>query len=90
MGAYISAPTELSYKAAMDPSNPDRDEWMLATKDEIESLRAHGTWVLTSLPHRQRILSGRWLFVKKNGAYWIGGALQSSFCCEGFFAETWG
>ena len=26
VGAYISAPTELSYKAAMDPSNPERDQ----------------------------------------------------------------
>ena len=43
LGAYIAAPTELSYKAAMDPTNPERDQWMLAMKDEIESLRAHGT-----------------------------------------------
>ena len=36
VGAYISAPTELSYKAAMDPTNPERDQWMMM-KDEIES-----------------------------------------------------
>jgi len=43
VGAYISAPTELSYKAAMDPTNPERDQWLLDMKDEMESLRAHGT-----------------------------------------------
>eukprot|EP00798_Chlamydomonas_sp_ICE-L_P028231 gene28231-biopygen32190 len=68
VGAFISTSTELSYKAAMLPTNPDRDLWLQAMKDEMASLHAHGTWVLTPQPPRQRILSGRWLFVKKRGA----------------------
>jgi len=30
VGAYLSAPTELTYEAAMDPSNPERDQWLIA------------------------------------------------------------
>ena len=84
VGAYISAPTELSYKAAMDLSNPERDQWMLAMKDEIESLRAHGTWVLTSVPSRQRVLSGRWIFVKKMGATGLVERYKARFVVKGF------
>ena len=84
VGAYISAPTELSYKAAMDPTNPERDQWMLAMKDEIESLGAHGTSVLTSVPPRQRILSGRWLFVKKIGISGLVERYKARFVVKGF------
>ena len=84
VGAYISAPTELSYKAAMDPSNPERDQWMLAMKDEIESLRPHGTWVLTSVPSRQRVLSSRWLFVEKMGASGLVERFKARFVVQGF------
>jgi hypothetical protein len=68
VGAFISTSTELTYKAAMLPSNPDRDLWLQAMKDEMTSLHAHGTWALTPQPPKQRILSGRWLFVKKVAA----------------------
>jgi len=84
VGAYISAPTELSYKAAMDPSNPERDQWMLAMKDEVEFLRAHGTWVLTSVPPRKRILSGRWRFVKKMGISGLVERYKARFVVQGF------
>ena len=47
VGAYISTSSELTYKAAMLPSIPDRDQWLLAMKDEMASLHAHGTWALT-------------------------------------------
>ena len=43
VGAYISTSSELTYKAAMLPSNPDRDQWLLAMKDEMASLHAHGS-----------------------------------------------
>ena len=84
VGAYISAPTELPYKAAMDPSNPERDQWMLAMKDEMESPRAHGTWFLTSVPPRQRIQSGRWLFVKKIGISGLVERYKARFVVKGF------
>ena len=68
----------------MDPSNPERDQWMLAMKDEIESLRAHGTWLLTSVPPRQRVLSGRWLFVKKMGTTGLVERYKARFVVKGF------
>ena len=86
--AYISAPTELSYKAAMDPSNPERDQWLVAMKDEMESLRAHGTWVFTSVPSRQSVLSGRWLFVKKMGATGLVERYKARFVVK-FYATAW-
>jgi len=73
----------------MDPSNPDRDKWLLAIKDDIDSLRAHGTWVLTPLPPKQRVLSGTWVFTMKMGLTGLVDRYKNSVCCEGIFAKTW-
>ena len=83
VGASAAPTTELSYKAAMLPTNPDRDQWLLAMKDEMASLHAHGTWVLTPQPRKQKILSGRWLFVKKVG---VDGSVRfkARFVVRGF------
>jgi hypothetical protein len=52
-------------------------------KDEMASLHAHGTWALTPLPHKQKILSGRWLFVRKVG---VDGSIRfkARFVVRGF------
>ena len=84
VGAFLSAPTELTYKAAMHTSNPERDHWLIEMKDEIESLRAHGTWVLISIPFRQRVLPGRWLFVNKIGATGLVERYRARFVVKGF------
>eukprot|EP00798_Chlamydomonas_sp_ICE-L_P029094 gene29094-biopygen32958 len=83
VGASVAPSTELTYKAAMLPTNPDRDQWLLAMKDEMASLHAHGTWVLTPQPRKQKILSGRWLFVKKIG---VDGSIRfkARFVVRGF------
>jgi len=54
-----------------------------AMKDEMASLHAHGTWALTPQPPKQRILSGRWLFVKKLG---VDGSVRfkARFVVRGF------
>jgi len=83
VGASVASTTELTYKAAMLHTNPDRDQWLLAMKDEMASLHAHGTWVLTPQPRKQKILSGRWLFVKKIG---VDGTIRfkARFVVRGF------
>jgi hypothetical protein len=63
--AYISEPQALTYLSVTAPSNPDRDSWLIAMKDEDDSLKAHGTWVLTPQPSAVKILKGMWVFTKK-------------------------
>jgi len=84
LGAYISTSTELSYRDAMHPSNPERDQWLLAMKDEMESFRAHGTWIVTPQPPNQRFLSGRWLFVKKIGINGLVERYKARFVVQDF------
>ena len=49
---FSAAPTPstsaapLSYKAATALDNPEREHWLIAMKDEVSSLTAHGTWLL--------------------------------------------
>ena len=57
---------------------------MLAMKDEIDSLRAHGTWVLTPLPPKQRVLSGTWLFTMKIGLTGVVESYKARFVVKGF------
>eukprot|EP00798_Chlamydomonas_sp_ICE-L_P017463 gene17463-biopygen26426 len=52
---------------AMDQSNPHRDGWLLAMRDEMESLHAHGTWQLVKLPLGVVPIKNRWCFSFKHG-----------------------
>eukprot|EP00798_Chlamydomonas_sp_ICE-L_P017916 gene17916-biopygen26877 len=65
--AYISTSSDISYKQAMDQSNPHRDGWLLAMRDKMESLHAHGTWQLAKLPRGVVPIENRWCFSFKHG-----------------------
>eukprot|EP00798_Chlamydomonas_sp_ICE-L_P015812 gene15812-biopygen24838 len=65
--AYISTSSDISYTQAMDQSNPHRDGWLLAMRDEMESLHAHGTWQLVKLPLGVVPIKNRWCFSFKHG-----------------------
>eukprot|EP00798_Chlamydomonas_sp_ICE-L_P001700 gene1700-biopygen14531 len=65
--AYISTSSDISYTQAMDESNPHRDGWLLAMRDKMESLHAHGTWQLVKLPLGVVPIKNRWCFSFKHG-----------------------
>ncbi|HEV7738443.1 MAG TPA: reverse transcriptase domain-containing protein, partial [Chlamydiales bacterium] len=52
-----------SYKAAM--RSPEAAMWMEAMKEEINSQRENGTWVLTDLPEGRKAIKCRWVFLTK-------------------------
>jgi hypothetical protein len=53
-----AAPT--TFKGAV--ASPDRDKWISAMKEELESLRCHGTYKLTDLPSGRRAVGSKWVF----------------------------
>jgi hypothetical protein len=53
-----AAPT--TFKKAV--ASPDRDKWISAMKEELESLRHHGTYKLTDLPSGRRAVGSKWVF----------------------------
>jgi hypothetical protein len=53
-----AAPT--TFKGAV--ASPDRDKWISAMKEELESLRHHGTYKLTDLPSERRAVGSKWVF----------------------------
>ena len=62
---------------------------MLAIRDEIDSLRAYGTWVLTPLPPKHRFLSVTWLFTMKIGLTGLVERYKARFVVKGFLQKTW-
>eukprot|EP00798_Chlamydomonas_sp_ICE-L_P003973 gene3973-biopygen21691 len=66
--AFISSTTDLTYETATAADNPDRDAWIIACKDEMASIAAHGTWILTPASRvKRKILPNMWIFTIKNG-----------------------
>ena len=83
--AFISIPCELSYAQAIALDNPERDAWLLAMRDEIASLEAHGTWILQPHPgDKFNLMSGRWLFTKKLGTDGRVERYKARFVARGF------
>ena len=83
--AFISITCELSYKAAIALDNPDREEWLLAMRDEMASLEGHGTWFLEPHPGDEfKLMTGRWLFVKKLGKDGRVERYKARFVARGF------
>ena len=58
-------------------------------KYEIDSLRAHGTRVLTPLPPKQRVLSCTWVFTMQIGLTGLVECYKARFVVKGFLQKTW-
>jgi hypothetical protein len=43
-------------------ASPDRDKWISAMKEELESLHHHGTYKLTDLPSGRHAVGSKWVF----------------------------
>jgi hypothetical protein len=54
------AEASTTFKEAV--ASPDRDKWISAIKEELESLRRHGTYKLTDLPSGRRAVGSKWVF----------------------------
>lgn len=53
------------YEEAM--SSKDRNKWIIAMQEEMESLKKNSTWELTDLPEKREAIGCKWVFkVKKN------------------------
>jgi hypothetical protein len=51
------AAASTTFKGAV--ASPDRDKWISAMKEELESLRYHGTYKLTDLPSGRRAVGSK-------------------------------
>ena len=46
-------------------TRPDKKQWELAIKDELDSLRANNTWTIVPKPLNKNIVSCKWIFTIK-------------------------
>eukprot|EP00798_Chlamydomonas_sp_ICE-L_P030272 gene30272-biopygen16138 len=86
--AYISTSSDISYTQAMDQSNPHRDGWLLAMRDEMESLHAHGTWQLVKLPLGVVPIKNRWCFSFKHGDNGVVVRQKARVVAKGFLQRA--
>lgn len=50
-------------------SGPDRDQWMAAMTEELQSHKVNGTWELAELPVGRKAVGSKWIYkVKRNAA----------------------
>lgn len=52
-----------TYKEAI--SSPEKEKWIKAMKEEIESMSSNEVWNLVELPHGRKAIGGKWVFKKK-------------------------
>ena len=53
----------LTFKEAV--GSPNKDDWIAALEDEIDSLQEQETWDLVEKPNQCKVLSNRWVFKTK-------------------------
>lgn len=46
-------------------NSPERDRWMEAMVEEMESLKKNETWELTELPKGEKLVGCKWVYRKK-------------------------
>ncbi len=64
--------------------SPERDSWMSAAKQELDSMNKRGTWSLVDLPPGRRVVDNVWVFKRKLGP--LGEILRykARLCARGF------
>ena len=68
-----------SFKDAL--SDPNKEEWENAMKNEIESLKQNNVWDLVELPKNRKPIGCKWIFKTKFNA--VGEIeTQGSSCCS--------
>lgn len=65
--AFVTLPTDLTYREAVSSSNPDRRKWLGALEDEFHSLMANQTWELVPRRPGMRVIPVKWIFSTKLG-----------------------
>ena len=57
-----------SYREVM--TSPDKDKWLVASREEFEGLTEMGIWKLVDCPHDHETIKCRWTYVlKSDGCY---------------------
>uniref|UniRef100_A0A803N377 Reverse transcriptase Ty1/copia-type domain-containing protein n=1 Tax=Chenopodium quinoa TaxID=63459 RepID=A0A803N377_CHEQI len=65
-----------SFKEAMSQS--DAGKWLIAMKQEMESLSKNNTWELCCAPKGKRIVGCKWVYKKKEGTPESGGPIYKA------------
>ena len=65
-----------SYKEAM--ASHDASKWLVAMKQEIESLHKNHTWKIVEAPKNKKIVGCKWVFKKKESSPESGGPIYKA------------
>ncbi|XP_033225937.1 uncharacterized protein LOC117178621 [Belonocnema kinseyi] len=65
-------------------SNPDRERWEQAVKDELTSLRDNKTWILVDRPKDRNIVDCKWIFTVKPDEFGNPTRFKARLVARGF------
>lgn len=71
-----------SYTQAIE--GDDREHWLIAMQEEIESHEQHGTWQLVDLPTGKTAIGGKWVFKLKMGMDGQVTRYKARYVAQGF------
>ena len=79
----INEDEPMSYKEAV--TSKDKDKWLSAMKEEIQSLYKNNTWKLVDRPSDQKIVGCKWIFKRKKEATGKGKVMfKAKLVAQGF------
>lgn len=64
--------------------SPEKQNWMEAIEEELESLEVNKTWELTTLPPNKKTIGSKWVFRLKTAPGRDSIRFKARLCAEGF------
>ena len=71
-------------------ASKERDHWLRAMKEEMNSLIKNRTWILVAMPQNQRLKKCKWIYKCKEELSGKGGALFKARLVARGFTQKFG
>ena len=65
-------------------ASPEKEQWIVAMREEYESLLINDTWSLVELPHGRKTIKNKWIYKLKLAADGSVSRFKTRLVAKGF------